>query len=414
MKALLQRNKDYFAYLGLMMIVLGLPLSRAMMSIGMAILVILSMFQPNYNVKLMRFLQLPPFIAITAFYLLVVISGLWSEDFPAYLNAIRIKLPFLLLPLSLYVLMPISEKALFIILKTFFWLIVISSFWSVFYLLMNYTEITASYAYGKVLFTPTNHIRFSLMVVMALVVGYYLLKNNFLEHSWKRKILFVAMIYLVAFLHVLAVRSGLLAFYTAATVFAMMYAIERKSYVVIGTAFVIIAAIITLSINLSPTLNMKYRYTKYELQNYFGGNYNIVGSDVRRLLSIRSGIEVGNDNKLLGVGYGDVKSETQKQYDKLFPQIPEENKKLPHNQFVYVYAALGIIGVLLFLASFFLPLFYRGAWKNILIMGISIITFTSFFSEYTFETQVGVTFYTLFLLVPFCIHLQQPVLKTSK
>lgn len=414
MKGLFQRNKDYFAYLGLMMIVLGLPLSRAMISIGIVILVILALFQPNYNIKLMRFIQLPPFIAITAFYLLIVISGLWSEDFQAYLNAIRIKLPFLILPLSLYVLMPISEKALFIILKTFFWLIVISSFWSVFYLLMNFTEITASYAHGKVLFTPTNHIRFSLMIVMAIVVGYYLLKNNFLEHSWKRKVLLVAMIYLAVFLHVLAVRSGLLAFYTVAVVFAIMYAIERKSYTVIGTALIVFTASIVLSINLSPTLNMKYRYTKYELQNYFEGNYNIVGSDVRRLLSIRSGIEVGNENKLLGAGYGDVKTETQKQYDKLFPQIAEENKKLPHNQFVYVYAGLGIIGLLLFLVSFWLPLFYNGAWKNILIMGISIITFTSFFSEYTFETQVGVTFYTLFLLVPFCIHLQQPVLKKSK
>lgn len=414
MKAFLQRNKDYFTYLGLMMIVLGLPLSRAMMSIGIFVLVVLALFQQNFKQRFFQLFTIPPFVAIIAFYFLVAASGLWSSDTQSFLNALRIKLPFLLLPLSLFVLLPIQEKGFVIVLKTYFWLIVLSTLWSLFYLLMNFSEVTASYAYGKVLITPTNHIRFSLMIVMAIVVGYYLLRQKILDQPWKRNIMIVAMAYLIVFLHLLAVRSGLLAFYVTAILFAILYAVETKSYKGLGLVIISLTIIISLGINFSPTLNMKYHYMKYELENYFSGNYNIVGSDGRRLLSIRSGIEVGNKNIFTGVGYGDVKIETHNMYSQIFPNIPEENKKLPHNQLVYVYVGLGITGLLLFLLSFFLPLFYRGAWKNILLLGISAITFTSFFSEYTFETQVGVTFYAFFLLVPFCIHLHESKMKISR
>lgn len=413
MKAFLQRNKDHFTYLGLMMIVLGLPLSRAMMSIGIFVLVLVALFQQNFKQRFIQFFTITPFLAIVAFYFLVVISGLWSSDTPAYFKAVRIKLPFLLLPISLFVLLPIQQKGFVIVLKTYLWIIVLSSLWSLFYLFMNFSEITASYGYGKVLITPTNHIRFSLMVVMAIIVGYYLLKQKIIDLPWKKSITIIAIFYLVVFLHLLAVRSGLLAFYTIALILTLLYVVETKSYMVLGLMTISLAAVITLGVNFSPTLNMKYRYMKYELENYFSGNYNIVGSDGRRLLSIRSGIEVGNNNKLLGVGYGDVKKATHSMYSLLFPDIPEENKKLPHNQWVYIYAGLGLTGLLLFIVSFFLPLFYRDAWKNVLVLGISVITFTSFFSEYTFETQVGVTFYTFFLLVPFCIHLHESKLKMS-
>jgi O-antigen ligase len=371
------------------------------------------LFQQNFRQRLVQFLTIPPFLVITLFYFLVVISGLWSSDTLAYFNAIRIKLPFVVLPVSLFVLLPIQQKGFTIVLKTYFWLIVLSSLWSLFYLLMNFSEITASYGHGKVLITPTNHIRFSLMIVMAIVVGYYLLKQKIIDLTWKRNTMFFAMFYLVVFLHLLAVRSGLLAFYTTALLLTLLHVIESKSYKVLIIMAVSLATIIILGINFSPTLKMKYSYMKYELENYFSGNYNIVGSDGRRLLSIRSGIEVGNSNKLLGVGYGDVKQATHSMYSRLFPDIPEENKKLPHSQWIYTYAGLGITGLLLFILSFFLPLFYRDAWRNVLVSGISIITFTSFFSEYTFETQVGVTFYTFFLLVPFCIHLHESKLKIS-
>ncbi len=395
----------------MMMIVFGLPLSRAMMSIGMIVLVVLAILQPDYTEKFRQFIKTPPFIAIIAFYLLVVLSGFWSENKVAYLNSVRIKLPFVLMPLAFYVITPIKEKGFVLVLKTYFWLVVVSCAWSMIHLVVNYNEVVQSYVVGRVLFTPVNHIRFSLMCVMAIVVAAFLLREKHITGKASRIIYGVFMAFIIGYIHILAVRSGMLALYVVSLIIVVQYILQTKRYF----ALVVLAAamIITplLAYQFSETFQTKYRYMKYEVQHYMVGDYTIIGSDIRRMLSIQSGIAVGNENILLGTGYGDVTNETYKKFEVLFPELTDESKKPPHNQYVYTYAGLGLFGLLLFLTSVLLPLFYKKAYRNMLVLGISLIAITSFFTEYMLETQVGVAFYTFFLLLPLCIHLQKPAIK---
>jgi O-antigen ligase len=388
----------------MMLIVFGLPLFRASISIGMIWLCILALMQLDFKEKIKRFYSIVPFIAIHVFFLLIVISGLWSQNISFWLERVRIKLPFFFLPVAFYVLMPLERKAFTLLLKTYFWLILLGCLWSAAVLFADYKNIALSYASGRVMFTPVNHIRFSLMTVMAIVVGGVLVseKNNFV---WEKGLMIAAVVVMVIYLHLLAVRSGLLAFYAVVLVLLGRYIVQSRKYWV---GFIVVVLMITMPLaafRLFPTLENKYHYMRYDLMNYFSGNYEIFGSDTRRLLSFRAGIQAGNEKPLFGHGYGDIKTAVEKVFQNQFSSVPEINRLMPHNQFIFTYVGLGITGLICFIWSFISPVLYRQNWNNPILLAHTVMIFTSFFSEYTFETQIGVAFYLFFLLPSFCMEL---------
>ncbi|HFA51255.1 MAG TPA: hypothetical protein ENJ95_19760 [Bacteroidetes bacterium] len=125
-------------------------------------------------------------------------------------------------------------------------------------------------------------------------------------------------------------------------------------------------------------------------------------SDRGRIASIETGIEIGVENFWLGTGIGDLKKEMSKH------AAPENrsNKNpllLPHNQFVFFFAFSGIMGMVWFgLVWFGLVIFtavFEKASIPFLYRGFNIIVVSSFFFDHTLETQIGIGFWLVFLLV---------------
>lgn len=399
---IVQKNKNYLAYLGLLMMIIGLPLSRAMLSIGIIFLLVVSLLQKDLKEKFILFIKNPALLGLTFYFIYILFSGLWSENIIFFLDRIRIKLPFLVLPFAFFVMLPIKKEAYNVLLKTFFLIMVMSCFWSMFPLLTNYESVIQDYIVGKVLRTPIYHIRFSLMAAMTVIIGFYLLKENLFYFRIEKILLLVFTIFIILYIHILAVRSGVLALYISSFVLLLKHLLELKYFKVLFIAIIGFFVFPYLAYQLSPTFKTKYHYMKYDIEQYTSGNYNMVSSDIRRILSIRAGIDATKGNSTFGVGYGDIEQATFASFDSKFPDAPKENRMLPHNQIIYTYTGLGWIGIVLFMTIFLIPLIYKKAWKNDLVLAIHIIVFSSFLSEYTFETQIGVAFYLLFLLLPLC------------
>lgn len=381
----------------MMLIVIGLPLSRALLSMGMSVLIITALFQQHFLEKIKNLYHVRTFAALHILFLLVVLSGLWSEDKIFWLERVRIKLPLLLLPASFYVLMPIERKALLIIHAAYFWIIFLCCLWSTTFFIADYQNILQSYSKGNVMFTPVNHIRFSLMTVMACVIGIELLQENY-RSRWVRAVIIIAMAAMIIYLHLLAVRSGLLALYATAFTLTGRYIIQTRSYRL--GIFLLIATILLplCAFYFSPTLKSKLYYMRYDLENYFSGRYDVFGSDTRRLLSFRAGLIAGHERPWFGHGYGDVRRAVIAVFEEKFPSVPEKNRLMPHNQFIFTYVGLGVVGIVVLLWSFFSPMCVKQSWNNIVLLSLTVMIFTSFFSEYTLETQIGVAFYLFFLL----------------
>ena len=162
--------------------------------------------------------------------------------------------------------------------------------------------------------------------------------------------------------------------------------------------FLSAAALSSAAFIIFPSLKDKINYFKYEWTLIENGEMKQGHNDAQRILSIQYGIETGMQHPLLGVGAGDIRDETDKAYH-TNPEYASVVSKLPHNQFVFVFAATGIIGLLILIAGIVLPVTEKNRSRNPLLIAFLIILVLSFLSEHTLEIQIGTAFYLLFLLL---------------
>ncbi|MEO6304055.1 MAG: O-antigen ligase family protein, partial [Bacteroidia bacterium] len=104
-------------------------------------------------------------------------------------------------------------------------------------------------------------------------------------------------------------------------------------------------------------------------------------------------------NIVFGVGTGDVQSELNKTYVETNSPLNKDWYKRPHNQFITITVALGVIGLLIFLFSFIYPVINLNKYLHPLFWPYFLILCISFILEDTLETQAGLSFYAFFYSV---------------
>lgn len=336
-------------------------------------------------------------LAASVPFLIVLVSALWSSDFDYTLERLRIKLPFLILPFA-FASMPSLRKRE--ILTILYFLLVSMTVISVYVLidfLVNFEAVMELIGRGGHLPTPSNHIRFSLTLALTIIGGAALWVEKFhFRHSAERWFIGGMTLFLFIFIHVLSVRSGILALYTSFFALGIYFIFFRKKYLLGLAGVVAILALPFMAYQTVPSFKLKVDYARWDFMQFqqgVGGQY----PDSERLISIREGIEIGKKNPILGVGAGDLKMEMKNVYE-----IELEGKfnfRMPHNQLVSIFAGTGAVGLLTFLAGFFFPLFYRKNFRQPLFLALHAILFTSFMMENTIENNFGVSLYLFFLLI---------------
>lgn len=102
------------------------------------------------------------------------------------------------------------------------------------------------------------------------------------------------------------------------------------------------------------------------------------------------------EHPLTGVGTGDVQQEMNKMYDKIHSPLHTEWHKRPHNQFLTITVALGLIGLAVFVFSLLWPIFFLKNNFHALWYPFFILAMGSFLLEDTLESQAGLTFFSFF------------------
>jgi len=400
MQRLLQRiDHQVPALLGIGLLLIGLLFSRAMMSIGMIVLAVNSVVNRGVAANFRTFLRRPDLLGLTGIFLLYLLSGLNSENLDYWLDRLCMKLPFLFLPFAFLSMPRFPVRTYYTLLALFFWLVVPMALYSLGQFLGNLEDITYLYREGKVMPTPVPHTRWSLMVAFAVAVGWYLFQKGFYwRFRAERYAMLAAGLLLVIYLHLLAVRSGLVALYTVLGYFLIVEVVRHRRWALALGVAAVLSLSLVLSYRYIPTLKNKIDYTIYGVR-LFRQNGNMADlSDSFRLGSIEAGLTIGNRHPLAGVGIGDLRDACERFYQERYPALAGY-ELLPHNQYVLVYAATGGFGLLFFIAATFYPLFCRRAWRDVLFVALHLIVFLSFMVEPTAETQLGTAFYLLFLLM---------------
>ncbi len=375
----------------------GLIFSHALQSISIGLLIANTLFNKNVRENIYAYFNDWVLLILSLFFLTFLLSGIYSDDKQYWLQKLNVRLAFVLIPIGMSSLRNMTHKTFQWMLYFFMWMIVASSIAVLVNYFENYDQINRMYSAGHTMETPYSHVRFSLMVCFSAFIGWYLFQGDFQPLFRGEKYLtLIAAVFLIIFLHVMAVRSGLLAFYLCAFFLLLRYLFLFRKWKQGFLALLLLMLLPFVSYNFFPSVKTKFQYMKYDLDQYFSFNQVVDLSDATRLLSMKNGIEIWKENIWFGVGAGDVKNEALKKY--VDPDIKTASK-LPHNQIVWELASVGFIGFALFWFASLLPLFYNRNYTDPLFVCLHIILFSSYLTEATIDDSNGNGLYLIFLIL---------------
>ncbi len=379
-------------------IMIGLLYSRFMISMGMIFFLIAGLWNGDLKQKLTGFLSNKYYLSITGIFIICLISGLWSANIDYFLERLRIKLPLFFLPFAFYAIPKIDKKIMKMISLSFILLMFSSALWSIASFLFDLEHFIEIYKKGQIIPTPIHHIRYSIMMSLAFLFSIHLLiQKSETIIKYEKQILSFITAFLFIYLHLLAVRSGLLTLYVI-VLSSIIYFLMKKGTKKIGLSILSVLILSSvLSIQYVPTIKNKIGYMKYSLE-LFSKNDNIRElSDSRRLGSIYAGIHLIKENPVGGVGLGDIMDETNAYLELNYPELINL-ELLPHNQYIHSAATMGIFGSILFILFTIIPLFYLRNSDRFFLITSQLVFFASFLVEHTLESQIGVAIYIFILL----------------
>ncbi len=342
---------------------------------------------------LVQFLQKPVWWVMTIPFWIVLFGAFHSDDSTYWLTRVRIKVPFLLLPMAFFLLPSISRKCYLRI----HWLLVLVMAFSalpiVWQMTVEYQQLLLRLQQGQPIPTPGNHIRYSLLICMASLSCFLLWQHRFFpRESWRGWLLLCLGIALAIFLHFLAVRSGIAALYICALLLLIRRAIktDRKGRIfAISAAFILVPIVAYQTV---PSFQTRLEYMVEDLSKYQDQRWNAY-SDAERLLSVRAGIDIARSATLFGVGPGDLKTEMKRYF---YRNFDKDTFKLPHNQYITLAAGSGLVGLFSFLLAMLLPLLIRRNYRNDFLLLLFTLILLSMLVENTFEVAVGVAIFIFF------------------
>lgn len=389
---------DAIHFISCVIVISGMYFSRALMSIGMIVLFISVLLNPNLLEYIKRFFSKPHLVIITGYFFLIAFSFFWSSNVNYYEERIKIILPFLILPFSFFSMNQWEKKWYDALLLLFIILNLSGIGWSVFEYLQNKEMYDAGYGYSKLIPTPfkNDHIRFSIAVVMSICF----VVDLFIKYSTKiiRVLLVVIVLIDIFYIHLLSAKTGIVTFYLVAAVgiFQILFSVKYKKS---GFVFLFLLMMFPfIMYSTFPSFKNKIGYFLYSVEQMKNETKETNISDEGRMISYRYAIDIIQKQPFLGVGVGDVFDEMADKYHSDFNKDENVTILLPHNQFLMVGVAVGIGGIL-YLIIMMISIFKLVQKNDFLYLSFCLIMLFAMLVEPLFETQYGTCLFLFFLLL---------------
>ncbi len=332
-------------------------------------------------------------------FLFLLLSLFYSDNLKYLAERLQIKIPLLLYALLWPSIGELSIKQLRAIFYSFISVVTIATIGILINYVFHFNEINQLYLESKIMPGPINHIRFSLMVVFTTYVIYFGVTKCLIPSLIVKKVLVGVGIFLILFLHIYAVRSGLLALYCVIAIVLLNHLIKYRNVKKLIGALVAIGLIISFSFLISPTIRNKITNTQQDVSVYANNQDPNFNSIATRMVSYKTAFEIAKENILMGCGIGDLRDKNDALFKRDYPTIL--TPIIPHNQFIYYLAATGLIGLIIFTISFTAPLWFNKLYKvEFMQVGFAILLL-AFQFEAMLETQIGIACTIVMVFIPY-------------
>jgi O-antigen ligase len=370
----------------------GVLWSRAMLSIGMGLLIICSLMSVNFMENWRNIRRSPYLIGLVILFMIPFISILWSEDLRWWLKVMQDKLPLLCIPFCCLALQRMDEKLRQNLIKLVLVLVAISIMKSIIGYLLNQREITEAYLKAKVMAVDMHgdHVRYGWLLALIFAWLLHAITEKRSSFTMTEYRLTIGLTILIAlYLHLLASKTGLLGLYLSIGIWVLFH--WRKTWVrwmAGATLFLPVLAWFLL-----PTFRNRLKFILWDFQHYTRGGYTEGLSDTPRVLSFDAGRQLVSDHPWLGTGFGDLRRSMNDWYGLHAPFMKEYEQLLPSNEILLHAAAAGIPLTILFLIVILRPLTLSSHRHSTAWISFHVIALAGFLYEIGLETQYGIFIY---------------------
>lgn len=377
----------------------GLFFSRALLSAGMIGFVLLSFIHTNHRIQFFQFISTPLLWGMSLLFLVPLVSGAWSADKDQWMLIMGIKLPLLFLPMAFAGPIEFRKRQWEWIAALVVALILGATIWTMIIYLSDPAAVNESYLKAKTMITPlaNDHVRFSWLVSLGVLISAHLFINYRQANKMVSYLWLLAALWFLVFLHILSARTGLLSVYLMALLTAVWLIIKKANW---KTALIIIfvfSGLPFLAYKTIPSFHNRVNFFLYE-KGYFEKTHYLPGStDAMRIISIKAGWNLMQEDPLIGKGFGDIHTETRKWYAIHYPQMIEADKIEPSGEWLIYGSGAGWIGIILFTLSMLTPFITPGKNKLPWIL-LNAIAFLGFIFDVGLEVQFGVFIYAFTIL----------------
>jgi O-antigen ligase len=414
-----QEYNNHPSLLFVLLALLCIPLGYAFNSVSLGLLIIITLI--NYkkeNINFDKYLIFP-----IALYLLMLLSFTWSIDKERTIAAISKELPLLLFPICFLLFRSFSEPEKHKIIKGFSYGMVA---FSLFYLIKAairffISQDTSVFFYHELVTKDVNAIHVS--VYMAVSFFYFLVKPIKTKFDKLALAILFLMVFLLSSKNIVVVFIGLLGFYylffsktakklrlrNLILILVLLFSLPfigkvkdrfKQEYETIMTDSSV-NDVISKGSEKVYNVSIKQAWTNetFKANDFFPGT-------AFRVYQFRIFIEFMQEEAIFWSGFGLDASyskieEKGVQYHLFLGDENQEGyqKMNFHNQYIQIFAELGVFGFLLLLIMLALSIRNAIDSKNYLHIAFSVLMISLFFTESFLWRQRGITFF----IVMYCI-----------
>ncbi|MDX1348711.1 MAG: O-antigen ligase family protein [Putridiphycobacter sp.] len=179
----------YVQLVALSAIVIGVSTSNVLMSLGTMLLLLNWLLEADFAAKRERFLQKPTSWIFVFLFGFGLISLIWSSNLAYGVHDLRIKLPLFIIPLVLSTSVPLARHYFYFLLYLFILTVVTTSLWNYYQFSKNFENVHDIRQMSRFI----SHIRYSVLVNLAIFFSYYLLlKKKWMMYLWAPIIVWLA------------------------------------------------------------------------------------------------------------------------------------------------------------------------------------------------------------------------------
>lgn len=376
---------------------IGLVCSKALLAIGMVSFTLVAIY--SYRDRLRKPHNVVLFLFPILIFDMTLISGLNSSDLGEWWAFIMKKSPFLFLPIAFYAARDRIAGRYYDFLIAFVIIVAVVSLGVLTNYLMNFEVVNEAIGKGKVITTPISHTEFSIFVAFAAVVSLFLyMEEERVVRIGTKSTLLLLSLFLVIFLHILAMRSGLVVLYGTALVMSL-YTFLKKRNTTLFVGFLVAMFIFPMTaVKVIPSLKAKLDYVNWDMHR-MRVDKGLNHSDSERIYSLRAGAEVFRSKPIMGEGVGDLMKRCQEIYVREFGQAIDH---FPHSQYIFVLAGMGLIGFIFYAIGLLGPFVMLWGRHDPYFLSLYCVIFMSAFVENTLERTFSIGFYLFFVLASIC------------